>query len=432
MKLHSLQLTNFRCFESLTIEFDKKLTVLVANNGMGKTAVLEALAIGLGSFLSNLPGVSGRNPKETDFRLADDGKKPPYMRIRTETTDGIVWDRTERRDKAKSTLKSIPDSIGHKTIAQYALSLYPFNESGRLLPCIAYYGTGRAVFDTPSNRRIFKRNTSLVNAFGNALDAKPNFRRFFEYFYFLEDIERREKEQRRDWDHRLFELKIIREAISRLMPSFSRPHSEIRPLRFMIDWLHENTIQTLRIEQLSDGYRTTLATAMDIASRLSALAELNGIKSVNEALSTEGIALIDEIDLHLHPSWQQRILPDLMRTFPNIQFIVTTHSPQVISTVPSHCIRVIDDGQVYSAPAGTEGAEASRVLKRVFGVDVRPPENAATKELKEYLALVDAEKWDSPRAKELRQKLDARYQGEEPALLEADLHIENRLWELGQ
>jgi len=433
MKLHSLQLTNFRCFESLTIEFDKQLTVLVANNGMGKTAVLEGLAIGLGIFLSNMPGVSGRNPKDTDFRINDDGKKPPYMRIRMEATDGIVWDRTVRRDKI--TAKSIPEGVGYQPIAQYVHNLLAHFKA---IPLIAYYGTGRAVFDTPSNRRIFKPDDSLNEIFGSALDAKPNFRRFFEYFYFLEDLERRKREDERDWNYKLCELDIIREAISRTLPGFSNPHSKLRPLRFMVDWHHEKKHQTLRIDQLSDGFRTTLALVMDIASRIAGLEGFNSLPAtcqsiaVERALNSEGIVLIDEIDLHLHPSWQQRILPDLMRTFPNIQFIVTTHSPQVISTVPSHCIRVIDDGQVYSAPPGTEGAEASRILKRVFGVDVRPPDNEATKELKEYLALVDAEQWDSPRAKELRQKLDARYQGEEPALLDADLQIENRKWELGQ
>ena len=75
MKLRSLQVTNFRCFESLTVEFDPQLTVLVANNGMGKTAVLEAIATGLGSFFSPLPNIPGRNPKETDFRIGEDGKK---------------------------------------------------------------------------------------------------------------------------------------------------------------------------------------------------------------------------------------------------------------------------------------------------------------------------------------------------------------------
>ena len=100
--------------------------------------------------------------------------------------------------------------------------------------------------------------------------------------------------------------------------------------------------------------------------------------------------------------------------------------------IRDRCIRILEEGRVFAAPPGTKGAEASRLLKRVLGADIRPPENKATRELQEYLELVDTEQWQTPRALELRQLLDARYQGEEPALLEADLRIENRKWELAE
>ncbi|MGR8932908.1 MAG: AAA family ATPase, partial [Gammaproteobacteria bacterium] len=137
MKLRNLQLTNFRCFESLTVDFHPQLTVLVADNGMGKTAVLEAIAIGLGIFLFNLPlsGVSGRNPKDTDFRIEENGKKPLYMRIRLETTEGVAWDRTERRDKAKNTLKQIPGALGYRYVSLFAEDIYfEWGKNGTPLP----------------------------------------------------------------------------------------------------------------------------------------------------------------------------------------------------------------------------------------------------------------------------------------------------------
>ncbi|MBF0477401.1 MAG: AAA family ATPase, partial [Deltaproteobacteria bacterium] len=150
-----------------------------------------------------------------------------------------------------------------------------------------------------------------------------------------------------------------------------------------------------------------------------------------DPLQLPAIVLIDEVDLHLHPRWQQRVLNDLRRTFPQTQFIVTTHSPQVITTVPEKSIRIIDKGAIFASPPGSEGAEASRMLKRVFGVEQRPPNNSVTQDLSEYLDLVHADKWDSERAQELRERLDQQFQGEEPALQEADLYIENRKWELG-
>ena len=422
MKLHSLQLTNFRCFESLTVEFDPQLTVLVANNGMGKTAILEAIATGLGAFFSSLPNIPGRNPKKTDFRIDDDGKKPPYMRIRLETTAGIAWDRTERRDKTPNTSKFIPDGLGIKAISQYAINVFnEWGNFGKQFPLIAYYGTGRAVFDTPPTRRSFADKISINAAYQGALDAKPNFRRFFECFYFLEDLERREIQERRDWDYRSFEMEIIREAILRMMPSFSNPHSKLRPLRFMIDWKHDNKQQTLRIEQLSDGYRTTLGMAMDIASRL---AGLNLASSITEALGAEGVVLIDEIDLHLHPSWQQTILPDLLRTFPGIQFIVTTHSPQVLTTVKRTSIRnlEINEEGLFIARTPSEetlGVESQAALNGVMKVNPTPPVEAADW-YADYIAKIENGCHNDEDGQALREKLIRLYEPTHTMMRDAD------------
>ena len=94
---------------------------------------------------------------------------------------------------------------------------------------------------------------------------------------------------------------------------------------------------------------------------------------------------------------------------------------------------MLQDGKIFSAPAGTEGAEPGRLLKQVLGLtDLRPAANPAVKELKEYLSLIDQDQYNSPRALELRKVLDARYQGNEPALIDADLRIENRKWERGE
>ncbi len=191
---------------------------------------------------------------------------------------------------------------------------------------------------------------------------------------------------------------------------------------------HDST--PLEIRQLSDGLRSTIGLVADMAYRCY---QLNKHLGTEAAAKAEGIVLIDEVDMHLHPSWQQKILHQLQTAFPNIQFIITTHSPQVLSTVPSECIRILENGEVFAAPPGSEGAEPGRLLKQVLGLsDVRPLNNPATQELQEYLALVDRDQWASPRALELRKILDSRYQGNEPALVEADIHIENRKWEMGE
>jgi predicted ATP-binding protein involved in virulence len=215
-----------------------------------------------------------------------------------------------------------------------------------------------------------------------------------------------------------------------MIPEVSNPRIDGTTGRFAVDTQDPNgTTIKLYLDQLSDGYLVMLAVVMDFALRL-ALANPPE-RPGDDVLASEAILSIDEVDLHLHPSWQQRVIPDLRRTFPNTQLILTTHSPQVTTTVPSSNLRILRGSQLYSAPPGTEGAEAQRLLEDAFQVNARPKLPRA-QELDEYLRLVNDRKWDTVHARELRRKLDEWSQGQEPRLLEADLQIENMKWEAGQ
>lgn len=426
MKIERLSLTNFRRFSDFEINFDKQLTVLVARNGAGKSSVLDALATALGPFLTRLPKVSGINPKDTDFHVFSDGKKPPYMRISCQSTNGIKWDRTERRDQTKKTTSQIPEAIGVKALNLYVDKFIDsYNEGEKFeLPVFIYYGTGRGVFDVPQRKKNFGKDFNRFDSFAGSLESRNNFRKFVEYFYFLEEQENKKVKELRSFDFELPELKAIRKAINRLMPEFSNPRS-VYPAGILVDWSTSETVKQLRIEQLSDGYRTTLAMVMDIAARM---AEANPDKE--NPLETEGVVLIDEVDLHLHPGWQQTIIPDLTRTFPNIQFLVTTHSPQVVSTVPARSIRVIDwqgEGDEERAriiPVDFSlGAESQVILEQILGVSPRPKNIEIVALLEKYQQLVSEDKWDTKEAIAIRKKLDAWGAEHEPELLRLDMDI---------
>ncbi|MFK4233538.1 AAA family ATPase [Pseudomonas guariconensis] len=275
-------------------------------------------------------------------------------------------------------------------------------------------------------------------AYRDCLDPASTYKHFRAWFIWASEsyLEQRLKRlDGRDNEEELqqaeLRLQVVREAIDTFLQPATGWHSleySISRERTLV--LRHDEHGTLNADQLSDGIRSVLAMIGDIAYRC---VKLNPHLGSEAARQTYGVVLVDEVDMHLHPSWQQVILAQLQEAFPHIQFIVTTHSPQVLTTVPSDCIRILKDNKVYSAPPGTEGSEPERMLRQVLGLEeVRPPANLATKELKEYLALVDRDQWSSPRAMELRQKLDKRYQGQEPALLDADLQIENRKWELGE
>lgn len=449
MKLERLHLKNFRCFDELSINFGKRLTVIIAENGAGKTAILDAIAIGFGRYLTKLPGVSGRTTKETDLRVTQGERREPFMMLaweaRTREDVPLAWAGGRKRDGAvnASAIKKLLSEEqaallgrGLKDLDEFTLGLVQAesDQQAYFLPVIAYYGTNRAIREEVQRRRGFKKNFSRFDALAGALEPDSRFRAAFEWFNAMEDAERRERETRRDFDYQHPELKTVRGAIVRLLPDgFSKPRTEIRPLRFVIDRLApDGTTRTLRISQLSDGYRVVLGLTMDFARRLAqanSQMAIDGMQIMNP-LDLPAIALIDEVDLHLHPSWQQRVLTDLMQTFRNTQFIVTTHSPQVLSTVKRENIRVIGpdaSGEIIAAPplAMTYGEPSGDVLHSVMMVDPQPPvsEKADLQRLTEW---VDQGKYQTPEAKQLMQSLSTALGEQHPQLLRLQRSIQRQ------
>ncbi|MDE1167185.1 MAG: AAA family ATPase [Pseudomonas sp.] len=425
MKIRKLRCENFRRFKDFSIDFDEYLTVLVARNGSGKSSILDALAISLGAFLTRMPGVTGISQKDTDFKVLEDGGKPPYSRITCETIDGVVWDRTERRDKTAKTNRQVPVARGLKSINEYADGLVDsFNDGDKvILPVLAYYGTGRGVFSVPERKRGFQKEFTRFDSYAASLESKTNFRRFIEYFYSLESLEGSRQRELKSFEYECPELKAVRVAVQKFMPEFSNPRIAY-PAGIMVDWKREDGAYPLRIEQLSDGYRIALVMVMDIAARM---AEAN--PDLKDPLISPGIVMVDEVELHLHPGWQQTVLPDLRRVFPEVQFIVSTHSPHVIATVRPDQLRVID-WDVFDAhlvPVEfSEGAENSYVLDRILGVSPRPERLDIVRKLKEYQLLVEKGRWSEQQARKLKLELDAWGKGFDPEIerLEMDIAIQ--------
>lgn len=166
--------------------------------------------------------------------------------------------------------------------------------------------------------------------------------------------------------------------------------------------------------------------AADIAYRM---ARLNPDLGENVALQTPGVVLIDEVDMHLHPSWQQTVINDLTGAFPLVQFIVTTHSPQLLTSVPPESIRILrweGDAVAIEEPVFALGAESSQLLRDIQRVESRPLSVPIVKDLQRYLQLVCDDQWDSEEALALRKKLDLWSKGREPALIRADMDIRLR------
>jgi predicted ATP-binding protein involved in virulence len=332
MKISKIILDNFRSKEHLELDLGAQLTILVGENGSGKTTILDALALGLGAFITHLPKASGLNPKNTDIRQFNN-KKASYLRIRMDSTNGISWARTVKRDKSTKTKDLIPAAIGLAQLKRYIDQqiINPFNENTAFsLPVFCYYGVTRALLEVPLRRRGFPKSHQRFEALDSALNASTRFKSAFVWFYNKEFEEQKRQKELKSFEFKLPELEAVRNAIKSLFPDVDDPHIMLNPLRFAVKLNNE----ILDITQLSDGYKTLLSLVIDLSSRM-ALANPH----LTNPLHSEAIVMIDEIDLHLHPEWQKRIIDDLLKVFINTQFILTTHSPYIIESINNHLMR---------------------------------------------------------------------------------------------
>lgn len=417
MKLVRLEVENYRAVDRLDLSLHPDLTVFHGDNAHGKTSILSAIAAGLGSIPRFLPGVSSIGFFKTDLRA-----RRPLRVALTASPKEIWWQRqmTAGRPGAGATSQR-----GLKDLVTAIVNADTKGLEPRELPIVAFYDTDRAVFDAPQRRRGFKPDFPRYGALEGALSARTNFREFFQWFYAMENEELRVLRQQDHTCHGLKELDAVRSAITAMVPGVSDPRIEFRPLRFVVAVeSQESQREELSLDQLSGGYRIMLALAADLARRMA-----QGNPHLENPLTSEAIVLIDEVELHLHPTWQQRVLVDLSRTFPNTQFIVSSHSPQVLTTVKPENIVALrrENGEVTAEPAAaaTFGAEAGDVLSTVMGVGERPRDNEFVSCLEQYMRLVAGGEGESQRAVSFRQKLES-LSPRDPALDRADIEIRRR------
>ena len=405
MRLRRALIENYRAITRLELDLHPQLNVFFGGNGKGKTSVLNAVAVGLGGIQRLLPGISPVRFLDRDRR----GTEP--VRVELEATDGTKWERTMRGSRRTNRLASLKKLLDPVIAAEEA------EEPPLDLPIAALYDTDRVVPERPQ-RQGRPKDFYRFPALEGALSPRPDFGGFFEWFFGKEHQEGNERKLRRSFDYQLPELAAVRRAIASLVAGHADPMVLYHPIRFTVAVGSDGDgTGRLEIDQLSGGYRTMLVVAADLARRMA-----QGNPHLDDPLQSEAVVLIDEVELHLHPSWQQTVLPDLMQTFPNAQFLVSTHSPQVLTTVEADCIFELEreDDEIVAGgiSVDTFGAEAGDLLEGVMRVRSRP-DNDFVRKLDAYLELVDDGDGETEPAKELRRSLEAVSPGD-PDLDRAD------------
>jgi predicted ATP-binding protein involved in virulence len=446
LRLDRLEVRNFRCFAECTIDLHENLTVLVAENGRGKTAVLDAIGISLGPFVDTIaPNGPKHGFERSDVRLAknDEGQMAPMLPTELKASgsaDGspLSWGRSVKTlDKGRvhtsdvDAKKLIAAAEGLRQrltgIAVGERELPP------PLPLVAFYGTGRLWSEHRLTKRKRVGGQTPMGRFAGYLDSlssSSSFKTFVDWYAGMANAARSPTSVALGPTEQPAKLLAAVRDATRIV---------LEPTRWRdIDWefppLDENGRPQgegylvvehpdhgrLPLSVLSDGVRNMIALVADLAHRC---VRLNPQFDEKAAELTPGILLIDEVDMHLHPRWQQLVIGLLRRAFPAMQLVVSTHSPHVLSTVDKSCIRVIrvvdGVGLLETPNFQTKGVESADVLAAIMGVDPVPQVEEA-KELSEYRSLIEDNEGESHRAKALRTKLETHFGHGHPLILDCD------------
>lgn len=379
-----------------TPKYPSNVTVIVGNNGAGKTTLLKSLATSLSWLVARI-----RSEKGNGNHIAQED-------IRNGASVGLIMTAVVDHSLVNTEHSSVePEEIlfnwglararqGRKTEVHSELA-----ESSRLadhyrtqltandkasLPLIAYYPVERSVLEIPLKIRT-KHTFDQLDGYDNSLNRGVDFRRFFEWFREREDSENEtgisdtalaEISEKFGPDSDVWktlsklkassrdrQLTAVRSAIAAFMPGFTNLRVQRKPrLHMAID----KDGVTLNVAQLSQGEKSMMALVGDIARRLAMMNQ-----SLDNPLHGDGIVLIDEVDLHLHPRWQRSLIRQLSETFPNCQFVLTTHSPLVISDAKDVLVYVLNDGEIHEHN-GLYGLDANQVLLEVMDTDIRNSE----------------------------------------------------------
>lgn len=366
MRIERLIVRNFKGFANRELTFHPQFNLIVGENGTGKTSVLNALSVAIGSWLLGIPGYDTRHIRLEDVLLKG-----------TPSESGVEWSRqfpcvVEAHgvvQNERMTWRRSLNGQGGRTTSSEARNIKVMAE--RLeemagsdlpvtLPLISYYGTGR-LWDVPRDQAIIKDERDLsgvrqsrFTGYRNSVDPRLSVREMVAWFANQTWIAFQENGKES------LAFKVVREA---LVMSIEGAHNVLFNAKMgeiIIDF-GDGRFQSFN--NLSDGQKCMLALVGDLAQKA---ATLNRHLEGEVLAKTTGVVLIDEIDLHLHPKWQRHVADDLRRIFPQIQFICTSHSPFLIQSLRSGEELIMLEGQPVAQPAGLS---IEAIIQGIQGVE---------------------------------------------------------------
>jgi len=391
MRIDRISVQNFKKFDQQTFDFHPNFTLFAGNNGAGKSSILQAVSVALGAWTYVIEGVDKRDISEQDIRrvcflTAGMNSFEPQFPVSVTAVGTFhestihAWRRTLNSPDGKTIISSLAGQSEYPQAEGICFqgvgaSIRHKVQSGEdvQLPLIACYGAGR-LWNDPTNqiepdeneRLKLSRFEAYQDCF-NSRSSKAELNRWI----FKQDIKSAKGGSESDG------YSALKRAIIACVPESRDIVVDYDATQAAIVFADDSV--TL-FDDLSDGQRTMVTLVGDLARRAVILNPGLGDRVLEK---TSGVVLIDEIDLHLHPIWQRRIVKDLKATFPGVQFICTSHSPQVIGEVSREEVRLLT-AEGIKWPSVALGADSNWILDHVM-------EGATSETPKARLLQIEAE-----------------------------------------
>lgn len=346
MKVKKLFIKNYRGIENLVLDFHEDANIFIGVNGSGKSSVLDLMAI----LFSHSRVFSDGELLGIDSKSIRCDAEAIEATLECEAIDTTVnidlfFSKNELRTKLNC---SQPNHLETRR-----LEITERHDVGYEYPVVVYYPTNRAILDIPERIRGFSPQASQIEALEGALSHSLDYRSFIARFRECEHAVRDGDRQLSLFSYMpnyIGQHNAVQQSIREIISGFSDLHVQKNPFDIII----QKSGRSISFSQLSDGEKCFLAMVGDLAQRLAIANPLTDCP-----LKGEGVVLIDEVDLHLHPQWQRMILPRMMETFPNCQFIVSTHSPQILGEMRSEYVTILVEGE--------NGIEARKPDYEIYG-----------------------------------------------------------------
>lgn len=469
--IDQLSLVDFRALNDLTVNFpNKNLIVLVGENGAGKSSILDGISYTLSWLVNRIlyKGGKGKEIDRLDIREnSDKGYSSIITKLNINYHTKINFELCEQHIGSFVNKKSYLNDITKLGL------LYKYageNESSFILPIFAFYGVSRTLeinakdINATEDFNSFQNNNRF-DAYLNSFSGKADIKSFLKWYKRLDDIEKhratsadnfssdeelinklailapndlnarklleslKQKNKKND-DSDIWEIKKIKDALNRVvsefMDGFTDLSIEIEPVVRLT--IKKNDLK-LNILQLSQGEKSLLALLFDITRRMMTLNPQH-----DDPLYSPGIIVIDEIDLHLHPKWQRNIASSLQKIFPYCQFIVSTHSPQVISEIRHEQVIMLDknsEGVVFGyKPEQSYGLTSNEILNELMSNDNKQliRSKSVADDIDYIFELISNGQMED--AKESILNLEKELNGDIPELISAKTEIELYEWNI--